>query len=297
MVKFDIISGFLGAGKTTFIKKILNSVNRHEKIVIIENEFGEVSVDREFLEIEGYEIYELSNGCVCCKLKGDFLLTLKQILNQKVDRIIFEPSGIFILSEITDLFKDFEISSKCFINTVITVVDAENFSEQIQSYSYFFKSQIINASTLVVSKTKFLKPKEVDLIKKELRALNNTAMILAKDWAEIYPQEILDLIDNNPARTLYGDTHSSGHDFETLGIRTSRVLEFNQLKKILEKCIEGAYGNIIRGKGIIKSGDTFLEFQYVGEHFTISESKNATVGVVSFIGNNLQKVTLKEAFL
>lgn len=95
MVKFDIVSGFLGAGKTTFIKKILKALD-HEKVVIIENEFGEVSVDREVLEIEGFEVYELSNGCVCCKLKGDFLLTLRQILSQDIDRIIFEPSGIFI---------------------------------------------------------------------------------------------------------------------------------------------------------------------------------------------------------
>jgi len=103
MVKFDIISGFLGAGKTTLIKRILNSLDFNEKVVLIENEFGDVSVDREVLEIEGFEIYDLSNGCVCCKLKGDFIFTLKQILTQKVDRIIFEPSGIFIIGEIFDL--------------------------------------------------------------------------------------------------------------------------------------------------------------------------------------------------
>ncbi|MDP4125736.1 MAG: GTP-binding protein [Bacillota bacterium] len=297
MVKFDIVSGFLGAGKTTFIKKVLESLdNQEEKLVLIENEFGDVNVDREFLKVSGFEVYELSNGCVCCKLKGDFLLTLKHILSQKVDRIIFEPSGIFILSEIVDLFKDFEISSKCYINTVTTIVDAENFSKHIQSYSYFFSNQISNASTLILSKTQFLKTEDIDVIRETLHGLNEKAVILTKNWTDLSPQEILDIIEKEPAGTINGDSTTLGHDFETLGIRTSIILEVNQLKSILEKCKAGRYGTILRGKGIINSGNKFLEFQYVDGHYTISESNDHLVGIVSFIGKNLEKQTLKEAF-
>ena len=295
MVKFDIISGFLGAGKTTFIKKLLKSLN-NEKIVLIENEFGEVSVDREVLEIEGFEVYELSNGCVCCKLKSDFLLTLRQILSQSVDRIIFEPSGIFILAEIFDIFKDSQISAKCYINSVSTIVDAQNFSNHIQSYSDFFKSQISSASSLVISKTQLLLPEEISQIELELRMLNQTATILAKDWSELSNEELLDLVDKKTISKVNNIAHSLRHDFESMGLRTSRILELEQLESILEKCKDGGYGNILRGKGIIKSDNGFLEFHYVDGHYSVFKSTGVSTGIVSFIGRNLKKEPLTAAF-
>lgn len=296
MVKFDIISGFLGSGKTTLIKKILNVLDCNEKVVLIENEFGDVSVDREVLEIEGFEIYEISNGCVCCKLKGDFIFTLKQILTQKIDRIIFEPSGIFIIGEIFDLFKDPQISSECFINSVTTVVDAQNFSNHIQSYSGFFKSQICSASSLVVSKTQLLLAEEISQIELELRMLNETATILAKDWIELSNEELLDLIDKKTVLMVNNIEHSLSHDFESMGLRTSRILKLEQLESILMKCKNGEYGNILRGKGFIKTDNGFLEFHYVDGHYSIIESTGVTTGIVSFIGSNLQKEPLTEAF-
>ena len=296
MVKFDIISGFLGSGKTTLIRKILNSLDSNEKVVLIENEFGDVSVDREVLEIEGFEIYEISNGCVCCKLKGDFIFTLKQILTQKIDRIIFEPSGIFIIGEILDLFKDPQISSECFINSVTTVVDAQNFSNHIQSYSGFFKSQICSASSLVVSKSQLLLAEEISQIELELHMLNETATILAKDWNELSNEELLGLIDRQTVLMVKDIEHSLSHDFESMGLRTSRILELEQLENILKKCKAGGYGNILRGKGFIKSNHGFLEFHYVDGHYSIIESTGVSTGIVSFIGKDLQKEPLTAAF-
>ena len=296
MVKFDIISGFLGSGKTTLIKKILNALDSKEKVVLIENEFGDVSVDHEILEIEGFEIYELSNGCVCCKLKGDFIFTLKQILTQKIDRIIFEPSGIFIIGEIFDLFKDPEISSECYINSITTVVDAQNFINHIQSYSGFFKSQICSASSLVVSKTQYLPAEEIARIELELHMLNETALILAEDWSELTTEELLDLVDQKKVVMVNDITHSLHHDFESLGLRTSGILNYEQLEIILEKCKNKNYGNILRGKGFIKSDHGYLEFHYVDGQYSIIESTGVTTGIVSFIGQDLQKDLLAAAF-
>lgn len=296
MVKFDIISGFLGSGKTTLIKKILNSIDPKEKIVLIENEFGHVSVDREVLGIKGFEIYEISNGCVCCKLKGDFIYTLKQILTQKVDRIIFEPSGIFIIGEIFDLFKDPQISSKCLVNSVTTVVDAQNFANHIQSYAGFFRSQICSASCLVVSKTQFVLPEEISQIELELRMLNEAAMIISKDWDRLSDLEILSLIDKKTFLPIKDISHSLSHDFESMGLRTSRILKLKQLENILEKCKKGEYGDILRGKGFVKSDNCFLEFQYVANHYSISESAEVSTGIVSFIGTSLLKQPLSAAF-
>ena len=296
MVKFDIISGFLGSGKTTLIKKILNSLDNNEKIVLIENEFGDVSVDREVLEIEGFEIYEISNGCVCCKLKGDFIFTLKEILTQKIDRIIFEPSGIFIIGEIFDLFNDPQISSECYINSVTTVVDAQNFSNHIQSYSGFFKSQICSASSLVISKTQFLSAEEISQIELELRVLNESATILAKDWITLTNEELQGLLGKKSVLMVNDIVHSLGHDFESMGLRTSRILKLEQLESILEKCNNGGYGNILRGKGFINSDKGFLEFHYVDGHYSILESDGVSTGIVSFIGEDLLKDQLTMAF-
>lgn len=302
MVKLDIISGFLGAGKTTLVKKILDSLDPSEKIVLIENDFGDVSVDREILEIEGFEIYELANGCVCCTLKGDFIDTLKQIIAQKIDRVIFEPSGIFIIGEIASLFTDPEIYSSCYINSVTTVVDAQNFATHIQSYAGFFKSQICNASTLVLSKTQFIAAEEVSQIELELSLLNETAKILSKDWEYLSDQEILSLVDKKPKFIVKDfedsahSSHSLDHDFETMGFRTSKIIEQKQLEDILDKCKNGEYGTVLRCKGFIQSNNGFLEFQYVDGNYSISESEGIFSGIVSFIGTDLQKETLTTIF-
>jgi len=297
MVKFDIISGFLGAGKTTLVKKILQALDNNEKVVLIENDFGEVNVDREVLEIEGFEVYELSNGCVCCKLKGDFLLTLKQILSQRIDRIIFEPSGIFILGEILDVFKDSEISSKCFINSVTTVVDARNFSKHLQGYSGFFENQISYASSLVISKSQFLNDVEIRLIEEELRTINPKAPIISKDWAKLSNPDIRKFINENPEECImHGSKLFLSHNFDSIGLKTSKILGIEKLENILETCKKGGFGNVIRGKGILNSGDRFFEFNYVDGQYSILESSSAASGIVSFIGKNLQKDKLTAAF-
>ncbi|MCB8814473.1 CobW family GTP-binding protein [Desulfosporosinus shakirovi] len=296
MVKFDIVSGFLGAGKTTLVKRILHSLDTCEKIVLIENDFGEANVDREILEIEGFEVYELSNGCICCKLKGDFLLTLKHLLSQEIDRIIFEPSGIFILGEILDIFKDIEISSKCFINSVTTVVDAQNFTKHIQSYSGFYKSQILHASSLVISKAQFLDDNEIRLIEQGLKTLNETAHIISKDWAKLSNQDIKFLINGKSNCFLQASKEAFNHDFDSLGLNTSRIVSLEQLKQILATCKKGGFGDVIRGKGILCSGTHYLEFNYVDGQYSIMESPDVEIGIVSFIGNNLLKEDLTAAF-
>ncbi|AET68339.1 putative GTPase, G3E family [Desulfosporosinus orientis DSM 765] len=296
MVKFDIVSGFLGAGKTTLVKKILHSLDTCEKIVLIENDFGEVNVDREILEFEGFEVYELSNGCVCCKLKGDFLYTLKQLLNQKIDRIIFEPSGIFIFGEILDVFRDPEIADKCTINSVITVIDALNFADNIQSHSAFFKSQILNASSLVISKAQFLDDKNLDPIVQELQLLNEKAPVLSKDWAKLTAQDTKALINRTSEFPLTFPSHFPDHNFDSVGLKTSKIISFSQLEGILEICKTGALGKVMRGKGILNSGSAFLEFNYVEGQYSIEETTDTQIGIVSFIGNGLKKEALTSFF-
>ncbi|MDA8226510.1 MAG: GTP-binding protein [Desulfitobacterium hafniense] len=295
MIKFDIVSGFLGAGKTTLIRQILKSL-RDEKVVIIENEYGDTSIDSEVLSVAGFEVYELSNGCVCCTLKEDFRFTLREILKQKVDRIIFEPSGIFVLGEIFELFKDLQISSRCSINSVTTVVDALNFFKHVNSYSGLFKNQIEKATSLVVSKTQFIDDEEVSKINEDLRRINHSASIITKYWEGLTDQDVLTLLNKRPEPFFNSMPLPAGHDFESLGLRTTRIFELEQLKNILKICKNGDFGKILRGKGIVQAGNTTLEFNYVDGHYDITELTESSFGGVSFIGRNLKEKELMAIF-
>lgn len=295
MVKFDVISGFLGAGKTTFIQKILKSLG-DEKIVIIENEYGETQIDREVLSIAGFEIYELTNGCVCCTLKEDFRLTLREILNQKVDRIIFEPSGIFVLGEIFELFKDLQISSRCSLNSVITVVDALNFFKHVNGYSGFFANQIELASSLVVSKSQYIDDKEMGKIQDQLRQMNPTALMVTEVWEGLTDEKIFELLANKPERIVNKWPFQADHDFETIGFQTTKRFTAEELGRILMLFEYGKYGQVLRGKGIVQGQESALEFNYVDGYFDIDELKESTYSAVSFIGTALNEEELKKAF-
>jgi G3E family GTPase len=300
MVKFDIISGFLGAGKTTLIQQILNSV-RNEKVVIIENEYGETSIDSEILRVAGFELYELTHGCVCCTLKEDFRRVLKELLDQKVDRIIFEPSGIFILSEILDLFKDLQISSRCTLNSVTTVVDVTHFFKNVNSYAAFFTHQIQSANTLVLSKTQQVTPQDVREIILELRKLNEGAVILSKNWQELSSRDFSSILNEEQGPALQGAGEAEPsvdfeHNFESFGMQTFKRFEIRKLKQILESCKKGEYGQILRGKGILQSVDTFLEFNYVDGDYQFREHKESLLGGVSFIGKELETEKLRKVF-
>ena len=137
---------------------------------------------------------------------------------------------------------------------------------------------------------------DTSLIELELRVLNETATILAKDWNQLSKDELLDLVNKKTLLISNDITHLPNHDFESIGLRTSRILGLEQLESILKKCKNGEYGNILRGKGFIKSNHGFLEFQYIDGHYSISESTGVSTGVISFIGNDLQKELLTVAF-
>ena len=172
MIKVDVVSGFLGSGKTTLIKSLLKAYE-NEKVVLIENEFGEIGIDGDIIEREGFQVFEISSGCICCIMKKDFLMVLSRIIKEfNPDRIIIEPTGISILSEIIDMLSTKEVSENCSINSLITVIDSINYLEQCDVFGEFFEDQIINAETLILSKSQFIKQEKVEEIIIELREVN-----------------------------------------------------------------------------------------------------------------------------
>ncbi|MEN3003878.1 GTP-binding protein [Dehalobacterium formicoaceticum] len=306
MVRLDIVSGFLGAGKTTFIKKIIEAcIERREKIVLIENEYGQINVDGALLKDQDIEIHELLQGCVCCTLKEEFAFTLQKILQQKPDRIIFEPSGIFIFDEIFNLFKDPKIAEQCYINSVTTIVDAPNFHQNNNSFTRFFDNQIQHASTLVLSKTQNMAPAAIEEIVQLLKEKNNRAPCIAKEWGDISHQEMMLILDGNTKYALknYLEEMSEDHHvhephvFQSVGIRTGRIFEQTELEEILGQLSTAQYGKILRGKGIVNARENCWEFNIVNGAYQIDKISSTTSGIASFIGLDLKKEKLQSLFV
>ena len=155
MTKIDIISGFLGAGKTTLIKKLLEGAFQKEKVVLIENEFGEIGIDGGFLKDAGIEITEMNSGCICCSLVGDFGKSLKEVLNRfHPDRIIIEPSGVGKLSDVIKAVQDVkEELTGAELNSFSTVVDASKAKVYMKNFGEFFNNQVETAKTIILSRT------------------------------------------------------------------------------------------------------------------------------------------------
>ncbi len=191
MTKIDIFSGFLGAGKTTLIKKLLKEAYAGEKVVLIENEFGEIGIDGGFLQDAGIEITEMNSGCICCSLVGDFSKALVQVLEEyKPDRVIIEPSGVGKLSDVIRAVRGVETESAK-LNCFTTVVDSGKCKMYMKNFGEFFHDQVEHASTVILSHTDVAKASKVEEAVKLVREHNAEAVIVTTPWTDIDGKEIL----------------------------------------------------------------------------------------------------------
>lgn len=217
MTKIDIISGFLGAGKTTFIKKMLDEAFSGEKIVLIENEFGEVGIDGGFLKDAGIEISEMNSGCICCSLVGDFAKNMVEVLDRfHPDRILIEPSGVGKLSDVMTSVIDLEKDHDVKLNGLVTVVNALKASKQMKAFGEFFNNQIEYATTVVLSRTQKAKPEQLEFCVKQIQALNPKAAVITTPWDQIPGAQILKVMegqDNLEMKTLAEAAHEA-HEHE-----------------------------------------------------------------------------------
>lgn len=186
MTKVDIISGFLGAGKTTFIKKLIEEVFPGEKLVLIENEFGEIGIDGGFLKDAGVEITEMNSGCICCTLVGDFSKALQKVLTEyQPDRVIIEPSGVGKLSDVVKAIEGVKEEADIEIDGRITVVDGKKAKIYMKNFGEFFENQVEHASTIVISRTQMMKDEKIEECVHILREKNLDAAIISTPWEEL----------------------------------------------------------------------------------------------------------------
>ena len=196
MTKIDIMSGFLGAGKTTLIKKLLKEALADTKVVLIENEFGEIGIDGGFLKEAGIEIKEMNSGCICCSLVGDFGTSLKEVLDTyQPDRVIIEPSGVGKLSDVEKAVLNVDTDVDAVLNSKVAVVDATKCKMYIKNFGEFFINQIENAGTIVLSRTDKLSQEKLEKAVALIREYNEHATIITTPWSEITGADILAAIE------------------------------------------------------------------------------------------------------
>ena len=198
MTRIDIFSGFLGAGKTTLIRKLIAEGYKNEKLVLIENEFGEIAIDGGFLQDAGVQITEMNSGCICCTLVGDFTKALKKVMDEFApDRILIEPSGVGKLSDVAAAVERVEGAH---IGAKVTVVDAGKAKMYARNFGEFFNDQVANADLIVMSRTGSVKPEKILEATEILKALNPEAGLITTPWDQLTGAQILEAMDKNGLR-------------------------------------------------------------------------------------------------
>lgn len=333
MTKIDIISGFLGAGKTTLIKKLLSVAFKGEQVVLIENEFGEIGIDGGFLKESGIEIREMNSGCICCSLVGDFGKSLREVVDTyHPDRILIEPSGVGKLSDVIKAVQDVQGDIDAVLNSFSTVVDVTKCRIYRKNFGEFFSNQIEYAGAVILSRTDKAKPEKVEESVALLRELNSKAPFITTPIAQLPGEKILETMESG--KTLeeelldeiicpecghhhehgeccghdHGHGHHHHHDheghhhadevFTSWGRETIHTYTKEQISDILRTLEEDhSYGNVLRAKGMVAGADgEWIYFDMVpGEHEVRAGAPEYT-GRICVIGAELAEEKLAELF-
>lgn len=321
MTKVDIISGFLGAGKTTFIKKLIEEVFAGEQLVLIENEFGEIGIDGGFLKDAGVEITEMNSGCICCTLVGDFSKALKEVLEKyHPDRIIIEPSGVGKLSDVAKAIEGMKADNDIVIDGKLTVVDGKKAKLYMQNFGEFYNNQVEYASTIIVSRTQMMNDKQIEECVHLLREKNEHAPIISTPWDELGKEAIMRAFNQETdieEILVHDHDHHHDHDdecgcgchdhhhhhhadevFTSWGKETAHKYKEEELDYILKALSETeGYGIILRAKGIIQMEDgSWKQFDMVPGEYETRQGQPDYTGRICVIGTNLNEEELKKVF-
>ncbi len=305
-VKIDIVSGFLGAGKTTLIKKLLKEKLGSEKVVIIENEFGEIGIDGGILRDSGIEIKEINSGCICCSLVGDFSTALKEVLKKYTpDRIIIEPSGVGKLSGVLEACGKIEKQADAGANMCIAVVDAVKYIIYVNNFGEFFEDQLKNAKTIILSRTQMMGQDKLTKVVSDIQKRNPKANIVTTDWEKLKGEDIIALaeqggvinMENPPENRLHSHTQADNF-FQSWGVETPTLFTDEGIRgKLKSLSNQSLYGNILRSKGIIQvQKNSWIQFDFVPGEIKIKPCSPDYTGRICVIGEKLNTGELKKLF-
>ncbi|NCB32748.1 MAG: GTP-binding protein [Erysipelotrichia bacterium] len=331
MTKVNVVSGFLGAGKTTLIAKLLKEVFAGERVVLVENEFGEIGIDGGFLKDSGIEIREINSGCICCSLRGDFQEALRKVIDTyQPARIIIEPSGVGKLSDILKIIRSVDGVE---LDSYSSVVDAARCKIYHKNFKEFFDDQISTAACIILSRTQTILEEKLTEDIAIIRELNPTARVITTPWDELsgnsifeamtgagsgFPKDLGPLEDDEDedehehhhehhhedhCKDEHDHEHHHHHHhegeldaddvFDSIGMETVRQYGRDELKEILAKLPE----NIVRSKGIVEDKEGgWLFFDYVPGDYNVRKGSAAYTGLITVIGEHVDEAAMKELF-
>lgn len=335
MTKVDIFSGFLGAGKTTLIKKLIEEAYKGEQVVLIENEFGEIGIDGGFLRDAGVEINEMNSGCICCSLVGDFGKALEKVLDQfHPDRILIEPSGVGKLSDIIQAVEDLDLDHVK-LNGFTTVVDAKKAKIYMKNFGEFYNNQVEHASSIILSHTAGMDEEKLEKVVELLREHNEHAVIITTDWDALDGKQILAAMERRDTieealhhleeeqeHEHHDHDHEHHHDhdhddhcccghdhdheghhhadevFDSIGIETTKKFTQEKIREVLG-AIEDQhkYGFVLRAKGIVAGEDgQWIHFDYVPGEPDVRNGSAEVTGRICVIGTDIDEGKIRQLF-
>lgn len=305
--KVFIISGFLGAGKTTFIQKLLQEQLADKKVALIENDFGEISVDANLLKDSGFQVKEMNAGCICCSLSGDFIKAMEELVKEvDPEVILIEPSGVGKLSDVQNACKDPRVGKFIELGNSITLVDIKNCKKYKENFGEFFEDQIYHADHLLLSRVERYPDKIIEA-KKIIESIYPKGIIHEEPWEELNTNDMINKKNSlqgllcHPSHEHHHHDDDCQHDhaaeevFDTLTLWLKCCYESSTLKGQLAKLNDPLLGEILRAKGTLWTSEGWQEIQFVPDELTVRLCQEGSC-VLTIIGKNLDKKKITELF-
>ena len=292
-MKILLVSGFLGAGKTTFIKELAKNINL--EFVVLENEYADIGVDKDFLDEKNLNVWEMSEGCICCSMKGDFKSSIKRIYSEiNPEYLVVEPTGVGMLSSIIENIREIN-NNDIEILSPLTLIDITSFNEYLKTFNDFFIDNLKNTGKVILTKLENSNHFEIENIKNEILKINNNLEIITDDYRNFQKEWFADLLNKSIDNKIIDKNFSlkTHINLRTFSKENVNLKTMDELGLLLNRLVNGDFGKIYRAKGIVKIDGYWGKFNLVYKNFEMEPISDAKTTKIVIIGNNLDIENLK----
>ena len=293
-MKILLVSGFLGAGKTTFIKEMAKNINL--EFVVLENEYADIGIDGDFLDEKNLNVWEMSEGCICCSMKGDFKSSIKRIYSEiNPEYLIIEPTGVGMLSSIVENIREIDNNDIEILNP-LTLIDVTSFNEYLETFNNFFIDNLKNTGKVILTKLENYNPFDIENIKNKISKINNNLEIITDDYRTFQKEWFGEILNKNIDNKIIDKNFSlkTHINLRTFSKENVNLKTMDELGLLLNRLINGDFGKIYRAKGIVKVDGYWGKFNLVYKNFEMEPITDAKGTKIVIIGNNLDIDNLKD---
>ena len=293
-MKILLVSGFLGAGKTTFIKEMAKNINL--EFVVLENEYADIGIDGDFLDEKNLNVWEMSEGCICCSMKGDFKSSIKKIYFEiNPEYLVIEPTGIGMLSSIIENIREIN-NNDIEILSPLTLIDITSFNEYLETFNNFFIDNLKNTGKVILTKLENYNPFDIENIKNKISKINNNLEIITDDYRTFQKEWFGEILNKNINNKIIDKNFSlkTHINLRTFSKENINLKTMDELGLLLNRLVNGDFGKIYRAKGIVKIDGYWGKFNLVYKNFEMEPITDAKGTKIVIIGNNLDIDNLKD---